>query len=241
MEAVRRYEVLDSPPEGSFDRLTAIAARIFNAPIAGISIVAHRRIWFKSRHGLSIDEVLRAPGLCGSTILGTEPYVLTDASRDPRSLSHPLVAGEFGVRFYAGAPLRSGDGHNLGALFVIDKSPRSVRRDEIDQLQDLASVVMDQLELRLSARHGLAAPTRKPRKLAWKASAALAQNRLHLADWRRARGLTGVELARRSGLSPSYVSFLEHGLRRYNKDTLHALATALRCAAVQLLGEPPRW
>jgi len=238
MVAVGRYDILDTPSEGSFDRLTAITARIFSAPIAGISIVDHDRIWFKSRQGLPIDEVARAPGLCGSTILGADPYVLTNAKSDPRSLNHPLVAGGFGVRFYAGAPLRTIDGHNLGALFVIDATPRAVDQKQIDCLQDLASVVMDQLEMRLSARGPHAPPTREPRKLAWKTSASLAQNRLRLVDWRKARGFTGVELARRSGLSPSYISYLENGLRRYNKDTLQTLGMALQCTAVQLLGEP---
>ncbi len=241
LDAVRRYDILDSPSEGSFERIATIAARIFGVPIAGVSIVDEDRVWFKSRQGLPIAQVERAPGLCGSTILGAEPYVLTDAKSDPRSLGHPLVTGDFGVRFYAGAPLRTHDGHNLGALFVIDKAPRTIHPRESGYLQDLASVVMDQLELRLLARLGGVAPTHKPRKLAWKTSASAARNRLRLADWRKARGLTGVELARRSGLSASYISFLEHGLRRYNKDTLHALGKALHCTVAQLLGEPPPW
>ncbi|MEO8925662.1 MAG: GAF domain-containing protein [Caulobacteraceae bacterium] len=241
LDAVRRYEILDSAPEGSFDRLTAVAARLFGVPVAGVSIVDQDRIWFKSRQGLPLAEVARAPGLCGSTILGVEPYVLTDAARDPRARDHPLVAGEFGIRFYAGAPLRTPDGHNLGALFVIDTAPRSIRRRDRDHLQDLAAVAMDQLELRLAAHRRDSAPTHAPRSLAWKTGASASPNRLRLADWRKSRGLTGVELARRSGLSASYISFLEHGRRRYNKDTLHALSKALHCSAAQLLEEPPFW
>ena len=151
MAAVRRYDILDTPPDGSFDRITAIAARIFDAPIAIISIVDHDRIWFKSHHGLATDEIGRDPGLCASAILSPDPHILTDATTDPRSLANPLVAGDFGLRFYAGVPLRTSDGHNLGTLCVIDKTPRPIDQNQIDDLKDLASVVMDQLELRLSA------------------------------------------------------------------------------------------
>jgi two-component sensor histidine kinase len=152
LAAVRRYDILDTPPDGSFDRITAIAARRFSVPISIISIVDHDRIWFKSRHGVPVDQIGRDPGLCASAILSTDPHVLADAKADPRSLANPLVAGDFGLRFYAGVPLRTSDGYNLGTLCIIDKQARPISQDEIDELQDLASVVMDQMELRLSAR-----------------------------------------------------------------------------------------
>jgi two-component sensor histidine kinase len=152
MAAVQRYEILDTPPDGSFDRVTAMAARRFDVPISIISIVDHDRIWFKSHHGLNVDQIGRDPGLCASAILSNEAHVLIDASTDPRSLANPLVAGDFGLRFYAGVPLRTSDGFNLGTLCVIDKEPRPVDQDQIDDLTDLASLVVDQLELRLAAR-----------------------------------------------------------------------------------------
>ena len=152
MAAVRRYDILDTPPDGAFDRITALAARRFDVPIAIISIVDEDRIWFKSHHGLSVAEIGRDPGLCASAILSDDPHILTDASIDPRSLANPLVAGDFGLRFYAGVPLTTSDGHNLGTLCVIDKQARPVDDDQIEDLKDLASVVMDQLELQLSAR-----------------------------------------------------------------------------------------
>jgi GAF domain-containing protein len=126
MAAVHRYEILDTPPDGNFDRVTALAARRFNAPIAIISIVDHDRIWFKSHHGLDVEQIGRERGLCASAILSSDAHVLVDASTDPRSLANPLVAGEFGLRFYAGVPLRTTDGFNLGTLCVIDKEPRAV-------------------------------------------------------------------------------------------------------------------
>lgn len=155
MAAVRRYDVLDTPPDGAFDRITAIAARRFDVPISIISIVDHDRIWFKSHHGVPVNQVGRDPGLCASAILSTEAHVLLDAKTDPRSLANPLVAGDFGLRFYAGVPLRTNDGYNLGTLCVIDKAPRRIDQKQIDELKDLASVVMDQLELRLAARRAV--------------------------------------------------------------------------------------
>jgi two-component sensor histidine kinase len=152
MAAVRRFNVLDTPPDGAFDRVTALAARRFGVPISIISIVDENRIWFKSHHGLPVEQIDRAPGLCASAILANEPYLLPDASIDPRSLANPLVAGEFGLRFYAGVPLTTSDGYNLGTLCVIDKEPRPIDQSQIEDLKDLASVVVDQLELRLSAR-----------------------------------------------------------------------------------------
>jgi two-component sensor histidine kinase len=152
MAAVHRYGILDTPPDGSFDRVTALAARRFKTPIAIISIVDHDRIWFKSHHGLDVEQIGRDRGLCASAILSTDAHVLVDASTDPRSLTNPLVAGDFGLRFYAGVPLRTSDGFNLGTLCVIDKEPRAVEQDAIDDLTDLASLVVDQLELRLAAR-----------------------------------------------------------------------------------------
>jgi len=156
IEAVRRYDILDTPPDGAFDRITAIAARRFDVPISIISIVDHDRIWFKSHHGLTVKQIGRDPGLCASALLTDMPHVLANAAVDPRSLANPLVAGEFGLRFYAGVPLRTHDGFNLGTLCVIDKEPRPLNQGQIDDLRDLASVVMDQMELRLSARRAVA-------------------------------------------------------------------------------------
>lgn len=132
--------------------MTAIAARRFDAPISIISIVDHDRIWFKSHHGLEIQEIDRDPGLCASAILSEDVHLLLDANADPRSLANPLVAGDFGLRFYAGVPLTTSDGYNLGTLCVIDHEPRAVDQRQIDDLKDLASLVVDQLELRLAAR-----------------------------------------------------------------------------------------
>lgn len=155
LAAVRRYDILDTPPDGAFDRITALAARRFGVPISIISIVDHDRIWFKSHHGVPVDQVGRDPGLCASAILSDDPHILTDASIDPRSLANPLVAGDFGLRFYAGVPLTTDDGHNLGTLCIIDKEARPIDQSQIEDLKDLAAIVMDQIEMQLSARRAV--------------------------------------------------------------------------------------
>jgi GAF domain-containing protein len=152
LEAVRRYDVLDTPPDGAFDRITALAARLFDVPVSIISVVDHDRIWFKSHHGLDVEEIGRDAGLCASAVCQLDPWIVTDAKVDVRTLDNPLVAGELGLRFYFGIPLTTADGFSLGTLNVIDFQPREVTDEEVETLKDLAAVVMDELELRLDAR-----------------------------------------------------------------------------------------
>lgn len=153
LAALRRFDVLDTPPDGAFDRITRLASEILEMPISIVSLVDHDRIWFKSAHGLDgVEQIDRAPGLCASAILGEEVWMINDATVDPRTLANPLVAGEFGLRFYAGSPLRTQDGYNLGTLCVIDKRPRTLTEKQTRVLDDLAALVMDELELRLAAR-----------------------------------------------------------------------------------------
>lgn len=165
MAAVRRYDILDTPPDGAFDRITAMAARRFDVPISIVSIVDEDRIWFKSHHGLPISQIGRDAGLCASAILDDAAHVVTDASLDPRALANPLVAGDFGLRFYAGVPLRTSDGYNLGTLCVIDFEARPVDQSQLDDLTDLATIVMDQLELRLSAQRAIQQSTLMAREI----------------------------------------------------------------------------
>lgn len=152
IDALRRYRILDTPPDGAFDRVTALVANLLDVPISIVSLVDTDRIWFKSSHGLDAQEVGRDPGLCASAVLQDGPYVVEDAIRDPRTLTNPLVAGELGFRFYAGVPLRTHDGYNLGMLTAIDVAPRTLAPRERRILEDLAAIVMDEMELRLAAR-----------------------------------------------------------------------------------------
>jgi len=155
IDAVRRYNILDTPPEGAFDRITRLAARVLDVPIAIVSIVDTDRIWFKSHHGLDIAEIDREPGLCSSAIMHRTPWIVENARSNPHALANPLVAGEFGLQFYAGVPLQTTDGYNLGTLCVLDFEPRTLEEDEVATLEDLAAMVMSELELRLDARRAI--------------------------------------------------------------------------------------
>lgn len=152
MSAVHEYRILDTPPDGAFDKITALAARLFDVPVAIVSIVDHDRIWFKSHHGTTVEQIDRDPGLCASAILQGEVWVVEDAPEDPRTLSNPLVAGDFGLRFYAGAPLKTRDGYNLGTLCILDVAPRTMSPTDTATLHDLAGLVMQDLEIRLESR-----------------------------------------------------------------------------------------
>lgn len=152
LEALKRYEILDTPRDGSFDRLTRLASHILNVPIVIVSVVDQDRIWFKSTYGLDVQQIDREPGLCASAILSDELYVVENASVDPRTLANPLVASEFGLKFYAALPLKTFDGFNMGTFCIIDKQPRQLNDTEISMLRDLRDTVMDLLELRLSAK-----------------------------------------------------------------------------------------
>lgn len=153
LRALRRYHILDTPPDGSFDRLTLLATKIFNMPIAIISLVDTNRIWFKSKSGLDVNQIDRDPGLCASAILSKDIYIVENALEDPRTLANPLVASEFGLRFYAAAPLTTSDGHNLGTFCIIDQKQRYLTEPQKQVLQELAAIAMDEIEIRLAARN----------------------------------------------------------------------------------------
>ncbi|HUR50275.1 MAG TPA: GAF domain-containing protein [Acidimicrobiales bacterium] len=166
LAAVRRYGILDTESEEVFDRLTALAARLMDAPISMMSIVDSDRVWVKSRQGTDVEVVERAHGICSGTILTDEPYVISDATVDERWQAIPLVT-DGGLRFYAGAPLRTADGYALGALMVADVKPRDATAKELETLQDLASVAMHQLDLRLAALGNPTATDEVPDAISW--------------------------------------------------------------------------
>lgn len=196
LAAVQRYDVLDTPPDGAFDRVTRLASTLLDMPIAIVSIVDTDRIWFKSAHGLDgVQEIGRDPGLCASAILSDDPYVVGDAEVDPRTLANPLVAGDFGLRFYAGAPLTTRDGFNLGTLCVIDRQPRQLPPNAEQLLADLASIVVDELELRLAARTAqqrIDARVRQATELSDDVVQALTLAKLHLELGEHSEGLRSV-------------------------------------------------
>ena len=148
-----RYNILDTPPDGSFDKMTQLAAKTFNVPIAIISLVDTDRIWFKSKYGLDINQITRDPGLCASAIMTNDIYIVEDARKDPRTLTNPLVAGDFGLQFYAAAPLHTSSGYNLGTFCIIDKQKRYFNSEQQEMLKLFSEMVMESIELRLNAHN----------------------------------------------------------------------------------------
>ena len=152
LAAVRRYNVLDTPSDGAFERVAAVAARVFAVPISTVTIVDEDRIWFKAIHGVQIAQIERGPGLCASAVCQDQPWVVEDALQDPLALNNPLVRGEFQLRYYAAAPIITWEGYRLGTVNVMDRAPRKTSESELATLQDLAAIVSDALEVRLVAR-----------------------------------------------------------------------------------------
>ncbi len=151
LEALRRYNILDTPPELAFDRITSLAARLFDVPIALVSLIDASRGWFKSCYGFDLQEVQRDATICNFALLSDEVLVIPDTRQDDRLICNPFVQNEPGLRFYAGAPLLTQDGFNLGTLCLLDTKPRlALTPDQQATLADLAAMVMDELELRLA-------------------------------------------------------------------------------------------
>jgi phosphoribosyl 1,2-cyclic phosphodiesterase/DNA-binding response OmpR family regulator len=144
VRALHDLAILDSPPEERFDRITRLARRLFDMPIALVSLVATERQWFKSRQGLDIPETSRDSSFCAHAILDEGVFVVGDASLDPRFAENPLVTGTPRIRFYAGRPVRSGN-FRVGTLCLIDQTPRQLGADDMEVLEDLAALVESEL------------------------------------------------------------------------------------------------
>jgi GAF domain-containing protein len=153
LEALREYRILDTPSEQAYDDFTLLASYICEVPIALISLVDADRQWFKSKVGLEVNETVRNISFCRHTILSYETLVINDALYDERFANNPLVTADPRIRFYAGAPLITPEGHALGSLCVIDRRPRELSTAQKTALEALARQVVSQLELRrVSAR-----------------------------------------------------------------------------------------
>lgn len=152
LRALDRYAILDTPRDEAFDRIARVAARALDRPIAAITFVDDHRIWFKAIHGVEgVSEIPRDSGLCTLAIRDSRTYVVRDTAVDPYVADHPHFSGQVGIRFYAAAPITTADGHQLGTVSVLDATPGDVTDEQLATLEDLAALVINALELRLSA------------------------------------------------------------------------------------------
>ncbi len=160
LAAVRDYDLIGTPPDAEFDRITALAARLFEVPVAVISIVDENRVWLKSRQGMDATEVERTRGLGAAGGLHEQTLVIEDIASDPRT-QHLPDADKSPFRFYAGVPLMTRDGFNLGTFAIADTSPRRMSATERATLEDLAAMALHEMEIRRAARRVIRDSLRK--------------------------------------------------------------------------------
>ncbi len=152
IEALKRYRITDTPSEESFDGIARLATQIFNVPISLLSLVDAESVFFKANIGMgTAKEANRGKSLCALAILNHEVTVFEDALKEPCLISNPNVMDDFGLRFYAGAPLITHDGFLIGTLCIIDKKTREFSQSDREILEGLASTAMEQIELRRSS------------------------------------------------------------------------------------------
>ncbi|HWA56525.1 MAG TPA: GAF domain-containing protein, partial [Gemmatimonadales bacterium] len=147
LAALARYRILDTPQEQAFDDLAQLAAAYCEAPIAFVSLVDEHRQWFKASLGLGFCETPRDMAFCSYAILEPDLLVVHDTTADPRFADNPFVTGQDAIRFYAGVPLRTPDGHAIGVLAIMDRRPRTLTPSQVDAFRRLARQAVGQLEL----------------------------------------------------------------------------------------------
>lgn len=152
LRALGRLDVLDTPREDAFERLTMLVRTVLDVPISAVSLVDRDRQWFKSIQGLPEPQTPRDIAFCAHTIMAREPMIIPDAFLDPRFATNPLVTAAPGIRSYAGVPLSSPDGYNLGSLCAIDTRVRVFSDAQVALLSEFGALAVDQLELRMRAQ-----------------------------------------------------------------------------------------
>lgn len=154
------YDILDTPADDTFDKIAVLAAQIFDTPIAQVTFVDRDRVFFKTNISpLAATEINRKDSFCAVAILNDQTTIIEDILTVPSLIENPFVTMENGVRFYAGAPLKTPEGLQLGTVCVLDTQPRSVSTKQLQMLETLSSIVMDELELRLATRNALRTQT----------------------------------------------------------------------------------
>ena len=160
LRVLKRYDILDTPPEESFNSITLLASHICQTPIALMVLIDHNRQWFKAAVGTRLKETPREFAFCAHTIVQRSLMIVPDTLRDKRFVGNPMVAAGPKVRFYAGAPLITPDNRALGTLCVIDMKPRTLTTAQKKDLIALSRLIMTELELRQSLRMKHASPAR---------------------------------------------------------------------------------
>jgi PAS domain S-box-containing protein len=145
--ALRALHILDTPREERFDRITRLAQRLFDVPIALITLVDANRQWFKSCLGLDVDRTSRSVSFCAHAILHNDALIIPDARLDERFADNPLVTGDPGIRFYAGQPLVGPNDQKLGTLCIIDRRPRQMGAEDLEALRELATLAENELNV----------------------------------------------------------------------------------------------
>ena len=152
LRALRSYKILDTKPEERFDELTQLAAIICGVPMSLITLIDADRQWFKSKVGIELTETPRAQAFCTHAIMQPQMFEVPDAAEDPRFARNPLVTGNPNIRFYAGAPLATRDGHLLGTMCVLDRKPRTLTDEQKRALEILGRQVVANMQLRSDLR-----------------------------------------------------------------------------------------
>lgn len=147
LKSLQHLRVLDTSREERFDRITRLASRIFDVPVATIGFIDAERLWFKSSHGFALREVARDSAICAHTILQDELLVIADTKSDPRWRDHPHVIGDPHLRFYMGHPVYAQDGRRVGSFCIVDYRPHAVTADDFQAFRDLAGWVQTELLL----------------------------------------------------------------------------------------------
>lgn len=149
LKALEYFDILNSLPDQYFTNLANIMAKTFSAPIGLVSLVAEESVHFKGNFGMEgVEKVDRGESLCSLAVLDAEPTIFEDALKEPCLLRNPLVTGEFGLRFYAGAPIVTKEGFNIGTVCVVDKEPREFSEKETELLKLFADNAMNEIEIR---------------------------------------------------------------------------------------------
>ncbi len=155
LAAVQRYNILDTDPDDAFDRITHLACRLLDVPIALVSIVDADREWFKARRGIEIAQIARAVALCAHSVATGLPFTATDVQAEPGFAENPIVAGDPSLRAYASVPLLTPEGHAIGTLCVFAREVRTFTEQELDDLGQLAAMAMRELEFRVASRRAV--------------------------------------------------------------------------------------